>query len=503
MKRLLLAFIILCCFLGNALVAQYSDTALLRPDVIRYAGKLYIFGYNKTDKELNFQLDRFSPELKKERSASIPLGKKECKNFYSIHVDTLHDYLNFVIQEADNDKTCRVVRFDKNLKPIADIEKAEIARVNTFTAYEKEFYYYKNELYVVRPLSKDSAHKFILQKYTLKDSSKVFEYNTGWQLNFAKQSYHRCKIIRVDGEYVYMFTNVLSGSKKGQWIQYIDKNSGEIKFSLQLNKEGENYTYLYAAHYFDEDNKQLHVTGYKLLNKAVAEDYSKIDYPSGKVKPVPVFICSIDSAGELISHTDNCILPPTDVEREKEFKQYIFKIEKFSFQNNKYYLLCDVIGSSNGTMYKTLGYAFCTLENDLITGALKPKPSVFNCTYRDSKIKEAKFIFNTHELDAKNNAEEILYKPAVSSVFKQFNWLPSYSGDKLQGVSVFSNNKEFMIFKYRLEEGKWKNSEMWRGNVSPLLKVFAFDIDQTIIIKNTSYDSETKIIKGIEIVLNK
>ncbi len=300
-----------------------------------------------------------------------------------------------------------------------------------------------------------------------------------------------------------MFTNVLSGSKKGQWIQYIDKNSGEIKFSLQLNKEGENYTYLYAAHYFDEDNKQLHVTGYKLLNKAVAEDYSKIDYPSGKVKPVPVFICSIDSAGELISHTDNCILPPTDVEREKEFKQYIFKIEKFSFQNNKYYLLCDVIGSSNGTMYKTLGYAFCTLENDLITGALKPKPSVFNCTYRDSKIKEAKFIFNTHELDAKNNAEEILYKPAVSSVFKQFNWLPSYSGDKLQGVSVFSNNKEFMIFKYRLEEGKWKNSEMWRGNVSPLLKVFAFDIDQTIIIKNTSYDSETKIIKGIEIVLNK
>lgn len=128
-------------------------------------------------------------------------------------------------------------------------------------------------MYVVRPLSKDSAHKFILQKYTLKDSSKVFEYNTGWQLNFAKQAYHRCKIIRVDGEYVYMFTNVLSGSKKGQWIQYIDKNSGEIKFSLQLNKEGENYTYLYAAHYFDEDNKQLHVTGYKLLNKAVAEDY--------------------------------------------------------------------------------------------------------------------------------------------------------------------------------------------------------------------------------------
>lgn len=80
MKRLLLAFIILCCFSGNALVAQYSDTALLRPDVIRYAGKLYIiFGYNKTDKELNFQLDRFSPELKKERSASIPLGKKSVK----------------------------------------------------------------------------------------------------------------------------------------------------------------------------------------------------------------------------------------------------------------------------------------------------------------------------------------------------------------------------------------------------------------------------------------
>ncbi|MDP2386965.1 MAG: hypothetical protein Q8M29_11375 [Bacteroidota bacterium] len=503
MKRLLSAFIILCGFLGNTLVAQYSDTALLRPDVIRYAGKLYVFGYNSADKELVFQLDRFSPEQKKERSATISLGKKECKNFYSIHVDTLHDYLNFVIQEADNDKTCRVVRFDKNLKPVADIEKAEIARVNTFTAHEKEFYYYKNELYVVRPLSKDSAHKFILQKYTVKDSSQVFEYNTGWQLNFAKQSYHRCKIIRVDDESVYMFTNVLGGSKKGQWIQYIDKNTGEIVFSIQLNKEGENYTYLYATHYFDQDNKQLHLAGYKFLNKAVAEDYSKIDYPSGKVKPVPVFICSIDSTGELISSTDNCVLPPTDVEREKEFKQYIFKIDKFTFQNNNYYLLCDVIGSSNGTMYKTYGYAFCALENDVVSGVLKPKPAVFNCTYRDSKIKEAKFIFNTHGVDIKNNAEEVLYKPAGSTAFKTFNWLLSYSGDKIQGASVFSNKKESVVFKYRLEENKWKNAEIWRGSVSPFLKVFAFDTDQILIIKNTSYDPETKIIKGIEFVPNK
>ncbi len=495
MKRILPAFVILLFVFGNKLSAQYSDTALMRPDVIRYAGKLYVFGYSKIDKELQFQLDRFSPELKKERSTTVSLGKKECKNFYSIHVDTLHDYLNFVIQEADNDKTCRVVRFDKNLKPIADIEKAEIARVNTFTAYEKEFYYYKNELYVVRPLSKDSAHKFILQKYTVKDSSKVFEYAADWQLNFAKQSYHRCKIIRLDDEYVYMFTNVLSGSKKGQWIQYIDKETSEITFAIQLNKEGENFTYLYAAHYFDVDNKQLHLAGYKFPSKSVAEDYSKVDFPSGKVKPVPVFISTIDSAGELVSHNENCILPPTDVEREKEYKQYIFKINKFTFQNSNYYLLCDVIGSSNGTLYKTYGYAFCMMENDILSGTLKARPAVFNCTYRDSKIKEAKFIFNTHELDIKNNAEEILYKPAVSSAFKQFNWVP---GEKIQGVSAFSNQKESIIFKYRLEENKWKNTEAWRGSVAPFLKVFSFDTEQLLIFKNINYDPETKIIKGIE-----
>ena len=455
-----------------------------------------MFGYLEKDGELLFQLQRLSPELKTEKEITISLGKRKCTDYYSIHSDTLHNYLNFVLQESSNDKTCTVLRFDKNLKNIAEINDAEIARVNTITAYEKEFCYYKNELYVVRPLSRDSAHKFILQQYSIKDSSKVFEYVAGWQLNFAKQQYHRCKIIRVDDEYIYMFINVLSGTKKGQWIQYVNKASGEITFSVKLNKEDDGYTYLYAAHYYDTDNKQLHVTGYKFPNKSITEGYTKVDYPSGKIKPVPVFVCSVDSTGELVSLTENSVIPPPDIEREKEFRQYILKVNKFNYQSGRYNFLFDVIGSTNGSLYKTYGYAFCSLENDAESGTAKPKPGVFNCTYRDSKIKEAKFVFNTYEVDVKNNAEEILYKPAVSSPFKLFSWEPGYSDNKVNMVSVFSNKKETVVFNYRLAEGKWKNTEVNRAEVKEFTKVFSFDPEQILIFKNTTYDPETKIIKG-------
>lgn len=498
MKRIFPVFIILLFVFSDRLAAQYSDTALLRPDVIRYAGKLYVFGYKYSDKELGFHVERLSPGLKKEKEFDLVFGKKNINDFYSFHIDTLHDYLNFVVQEADNDKTCRVVRLDKHLKQIADIEKAEIARVNTFTAYEKEFYYYKKDLYVVRPLSKDSAHKFVLQKYTLKDSSKVFEYVAGWQLNLAKQQYHRCKIIRVDDEFVYMFTNVLSGSKQGQWLQYIDTKTSEIVQSYRFNDENEGFTFLYGAHYFDPGTKQISIAGYKLPAKSVANDYSKIDFIIGKNKFAPVFVCTLDSAATLVEQKDNCVTVPPDIEREKEFKHYIFKINKFAYTNNQYIFLYEVIASANMTAFKTFGYAYSVLERDIETGALKPRPTVFNCTYRDSKNKMAKYMYNVHELDAKGNAEEILYRPAVSGVFKQFCWLPSYSGDKIFGVSAFTNKKETILYKYLFAENKWENVEITRGNPLALLAVFGFGVEEFVYFKNSAFDPEIKIIKGLE-----
>ena len=43
-----------------------------------------------------------------------------------------------------------------------------------------------------------------------------------------------------------MFANVLEGTKKGQWLLFIDAVKGEILHSERLNEENEGFVFLYG-----------------------------------------------------------------------------------------------------------------------------------------------------------------------------------------------------------------------------------------------------------------
>ncbi|MCD6066878.1 MAG: hypothetical protein K0S33_1704 [Bacteroidetes bacterium] len=483
--------------------AQYTAKDLCRPDAISLSGRIYTFGYIENGKSLSLKVQRLSAALASEKEISVELGNYSCSSLYNIQADTLHGYLNLMIQEVNNDKTCRILRFDRSLRTVADIPNADITRVNTFTAYDKEVSYYKNELYLVRPFSKDSVNHFFLQKYTLKDSSKVFEYTYGWQINFGKQEYHRCHIIRTDDHFVYLFANVIKGSKEGQWILFIDTKRGEIIHSERLNEENEGYVFLYGAHHYDPKTGSICVAGYKLKRNQVAADYTKIDFTVGKSKTAPVFICTFDSSGFVTERMDDCVAVPTDIEREKEFKQYLFKINKLQYANNQYNLLTEVIASpGTGNVFKTYGFNYTVLEHNP-ENVLKTKSNTFVCTYRDSKNKDAKSMFNIHELNIKKNVDEILYKPAVSGPFKNFSLNIQFSGDKIAGYSAYSTKKETAFFKYLFADNKWQMSEVARMPLPEVLKSFQPDVNGVLYFKNTSYDPETKISRGLEGILFK
>lgn len=498
MKRIystltLLLFLFVC----NTSNAQYNAKDLCKPDAICLSGRIYTFGYIEDGKNLVLKVQRLSAALVVEKEVSVELGTKTCGDLYGIQADTIHGYLNLMLQEVNNDKTCRILRYDKSLRQVADIPNADVTRVNTFTAYDKEVSYYKDELYLVRPFSKDSVNHFYLKKHVLKSKTTVFEYTSGWQVNFGNQMYHRCHIIRTDSAFVYLYVDVIKGSKQGQWILFIDTKYGEIIHAECLNKDNEGYVFLYGGHFYDTKTGSLCVAGYKLKKSQVALDYTKVDLALGAAKTAPVFICTFDSSGFVKERMDNFVSVPPDVAREKEFKQYLFKINKLQYGNNQYSILTELVGSpGTGNVFKTYGFNYTVLEHNE-KEELKVKYNSFVCTLRDSKNKSAKNMFNIHELDTKKNADELFFKPAVQGPYKGFMWTISFAGDKIAGYSAYSTKTETTFGKI-LFDGKWQISEVSKTPLPDLLRTFQPGLDNVMWFKNTSYDPETKIRRGLE-----
>lgn len=478
--------------------AQVISSGLCHPDVISFSGAYYAIGYEEKDKGLFAVIRIVSEQAATLKEKSISLGKKTCASVYSMQADTLHGYLNLLIQDVDNDKTARVIRLDKQLNLVADLPDAEITRVNTFTAYDKEFLYEGNNLYVVRPFSKDSINHFFLQKYTLKDSSKIFEYNTGWQISFGKQQYHRCHIMRADSQYVYLFVNVIRGGRQGQWVMFIDARKGEILHAERLNDENEDYTFLYGANAYNSQTREFCVAGYRIKKSNVNSDYSSIHFSLTGLKAAPVFVCTFDSSGFILEKAKDFVTIPPDISREKEFKEYVYKIHKIAYFNNRYNFLFEMLGGNpNNKAFKTYGFQYTVLEHNE-EKILKPSANNFICTYRDSKIKDAKNIFNLHELDTKQNADAFLYSSAVSGPFKAFDWMLSFAGDQISGYSVYSGKSSTTLYSYQLKENKWQAAEMDKLNNPAFLKSFITHNGKLLCFINTDYNPETRISKGLE-----
>jgi hypothetical protein len=223
-----------------------------------------------------------------------------------------------------------------------------------------------------------------------------------------------------------------------------------------------------------------------------------VDLTIGKAKLFPVFVCTFDSSGFVTERADNFITVPVDVEREKEFKQYLCKIVKMEYKNNQYTFLSEILGAAAAAKeFKTYGYTFSMLEHNE-EGILKPKFAQFNCSYRDSKNKEAKNIFSQHAYSGKQDADELFYKKALVRVSSGFAWNLAFGSEKVVGYSTITTKaKKTLIYKYTFENMKWTNAEYM--NSEPLLafKLFNVNINKTNLFNADKSDEALKFNLGV------
>ncbi len=463
-----------------------------------YRESIYLYGFEQKKEGLALKIVRYSTMLQKQQEASIILGNEDMSRFHPITVDTVHHYLSFVVQRIDNDKTARLIRFTKELHTVASIKDAEVSRIN-FAAFDEEKLYGSHDLLLIRPgsqSSKDSAHFFFLQKYRLLDSSRVFEYKLEWEFGFDKNKYKRCHLITFNQRYVFVYANVISGIKKGQWVLMINMETGEFERACQLNTKNDPEEYLFSSHDYNPANGELSVAGVRLNTAG-----SGAGVALGKMKMLNSFVCTIDSLAVMKEKKTDFIPVPAELSKEKELKKFLVKTNKLLYKKEEYVLISEILAEEKGNMFKTYGFLFTQLVHDE-NGNLKTKSAFFNPSFRDPNISQAKQLVNSYELSSAADADKLCYQSPIFGVFSPFVWDLAYTDKAARTLAGFQNKTtgKITFYSYSLSGGKWENKELTNGEKNLRSKCILLSTKQYLVF-NQATSEESKVSSACSIEL--
>ncbi len=407
---------------------QNLNRSLLKANSILFRNNIYVFGYVQDKNDLNFKLYKTSSDLSKTDSISNNLGKEKVENLLEISADTLHGYLNFYFQKANNKNLAILIRLNDSLRLITKVENFESSKINSLTTFENETYTYKNSTYTIRTSQDSLGTQFYLTKYTFISDKKPFEYKQTWQYPLEKRNINTTHVFYADSEFVFMYVTILSGDRKGQWILKLNSQTGTIIKGIKLNANGDDRNYIFNSFNYDVKEKELLIAG-NIYTKQQLNPETKTFTFAGLNKENTFFFIKIDAGNEVASRDQKTIpiaiiapvvkaagkpaLPPFYHVKIKELK----KVSK-----SNYLLYCNIYKSSGQQLlflYETGFNLDVTLEEmgiELIPGKiytpLSPFPNLVNTDLKD--------INGKIELKSIVEFDRFLYKQPIADVEQQF-----------------------------------------------------------------------------------
>ncbi|MBC7862294.1 MAG: hypothetical protein IAF38_04915, partial [Bacteroidia bacterium] len=340
-----------CAFWLISFGVSAIPSNLKKSNIIVSNGYVYYFGFLEEGKNIQFKCLRYDIELAPADSFSMDLGPGKADQYHEIGVDTLHGFFNFYFQKKDNELRAKYLRLRSNLVKIFYNEDAEVNRINTQFIYDDDKIVFKNRIYCIRS-PRDSAHKFFLACYELKDDKSFFDYEAKWGFRFYKFNYLRCKLLMADNEKVLVYVHALDGDKKGQYILSINAQNGELLKSATFNddKALDQYTYYYSAHTFFPKAKEYFAGGISVRAGAEA------DLLLPKKSPV-LFMIVLDEHAE-VKYRFNAVaaLPPGAL-KTKDMKFLCVRIKNIHVtENGLVEVISEVGGSVDGKKFRPYGY---------------------------------------------------------------------------------------------------------------------------------------------------
>ena len=355
-KKLIIIIVILTCVFS--LKSQEIKRQLLNANILQFHHNLYVYGYQQNNTELKFKCYSYSHKLQVKDSAEYNLGKHTPSDYLQISVDTLHDFLNFYFQLANQKNMVSLFRTNDSLKTIATTDNYDANHINSLSVFDDEKLAYKQDLYIIRTATDSADKQFYLSKYHVKSVNKPFEYDFKWQFAFERKHIYRASILAADSNQVIIYAHVFDGLKKGQWILRINANTGEIIRGTKLSAKGDTRHFLVSNYIIDKKTKSIDVIG-SVYEGNTIDFKNKTSNFTTQAKNHKLFIVTIDSLGDVAQRVEKVFPLPIQTKTQTGLQSFHLKIREFKktqmvvilygqmYMNNLYQMYLAIIVHGN------------------------------------------------------------------------------------------------------------------------------------------------------------
>lgn len=481
-------YIILIPFIVNA---QSINKNLIKAKSLFFRDNIYVYGFNKTKNELIFKFFKFNKQLNLSDSNFVSLGDDDAEDFLDISADTIHGYLNFYLQKSDSKNLATLIRSNDSLRLICKAENFEAGKINSLTAFENEIYTFKNATYTIRASEDSTGKQFFLSKYEITSDKKPFEYKPVWQYPLEKKNINATHIFYANEDVLFIYVNILSGEKQGQWVLKLNAKTGKLIKGLRLNEKSDNRTFVYNAFYYDQKNKHMLVTGNIYSDDQLDIEENNFTFKNQDKKNT-FFFMGIDSLCENITRNEKTVPFVFAINKPvtKEIAQYHVKIKEIKKTGeNEYRAYAALYKNLNKDLlfiYET-GFFMNFTVNEMDVEFYSDK-IYFNCSSLKCFVNfDTKDINGKIELKSILEFDKFLYKKPISDVellfgkddLKNPKWV-------LTKTDINSSIKSFYevkigpkgtVHKLILENSKYQYPQVYKAE------------DDKIILFNTNTES--------------
>lgn len=458
-------------------ISQFLDTkaqsvlvSQLSPSAISFRNSMYIFGISRNQVGSAFCAMQLSSTLDTLNTYQIDLGKATPESFLPTQIDTTHGLLKVVLITVSQKSNAEVFLFKENLQLIAHSKNIDQSRMQAISIFEKEKLFFREHLYLSKE-AKDSAGKFYLYHFMLRDSSVNMNYKSIWQFNFDQFNYKIVHLLLASIRTVWVYALCSNGTKKGQWILAIDALSSEVKYARKLNSSDSECFMPGKALLFGKD-QNLILTGFifPVENINLEGGILKLGSVGGKMARTSFVI--LDSTGEVISARDNFLPLPAEIQKEKQLENYMMRVGALKRgKSETFEIMIEFLKKEKSTLYKTALLQFANLKYlgggmlSILETAIFPEASTKNPGMGEAS-------YNIYDFEKSEASSQLFYsEPTIRSIFP-LDFLP-LSGNTPNFLTLKKNKSgNSNLISYRFLSKKWESTILKKSTPDCNLQLF-------------------------------
>lgn len=326
-----IAYLILMLNSFVPLLAQSIDFKLAKAGCAEFKNFIICYGLSTNNLNTEIKFYKITKDFSITDSLIIKVNDRKSENYLSLFHDTLHGYFNVYVQQIGEKRT-EIYRLNKQFKVIAIIKDVEVTRLNNKDIFEQKPYYYNEFVYSIKSENDTSGKQFYLNKFSLKDSLKNFEYKQTWQFPFEKKDIRYAEVIYANLNFVFVHASLFKGNKKGEWLLKLDAKNGKIIKGTKLNKNNESFTYIPGYFTFDYNKKSFSLVGEKLREDEL--NFNKLQFKPNTLSSF--YLLQIDSLGEILNRFDLKTTIVSTTPSKKETEIYLTRLSKITALTESY-----------------------------------------------------------------------------------------------------------------------------------------------------------------------